>query len=385
MGAALRFGWLLFRGGRGFWRLPAGLVALAVAVLLMIVAVARGFDRELLDKVLRAGAHVTLSDREGGAFADWREALTHFRAEPGVRAAGARFTGDALLEASGLSFGARVLGIEATAEAELSPHLSGCLPSGDARGWCLLGSALAERLQLTRGDKLRFRGPGRELDLILHDTFSVGLYEYDLSFAYLALEDAWELFDYPPVASSLVLRLTDASDAASFARRVGGEFPGIQARGWEELNRPLVATIAIEQQVMRLVVLLAAALSLFGFALLVRLTVETRRRQLGILEAFGFSRREIRLAFLVEGVLVVVAGTLTGLLVGWLGCGLLAHLRLPLPEEMARTYAADRLPVCLQGGDVLYIALVEIVFALLISLVMTSRVMKLGAAELLRN
>lgn len=385
MNLPLTFGLRLARGGRSFWRLPAGLIAAAVAVLIMIIAVARGFDRELLDKVLTAGAHVTVTDREGLGFADWREALQHFRARPGVAAAGARFTGDTLIESSGLGLGARAVGIEAAYEIELSPHLTGRLHERQNRGWCIVGSILAERLKLGPGDALRLQAGGRELNLMCSDTFSVGLHDYDLSFVYLSLADAWELFDYPEIATSIVLRLDDASRAREIAQRISREFPDVLARSWEELNRPLVATIAIEQQIMRLVVLLAAALSLFGFALLIRLTVEARRRLIGLLETFGMSRREIRSAFLVEGVIVVLTGTLAGIPLGWLGCRLLATLRLPLPPEMATTYGAEWIPVWLQLEDVCFVTGVEVVLALLVTVWMTARVMNQGTAELLRT
>ena len=60
-------------------------VAIGVAVLLVVLGVMNGFERELKDRILAVAAHATISGLDG-PLQDWQALATRVAAEPGVHA-----------------------------------------------------------------------------------------------------------------------------------------------------------------------------------------------------------------------------------------------------------------------------------------------------------
>src|SRR4051794_22056578 len=61
-------------------------LALGVAVLIVVLSVLNGFERELRGRMLAVTSHATLSGVDG-SIGDWRGKLAAAAAEPGVKAA----------------------------------------------------------------------------------------------------------------------------------------------------------------------------------------------------------------------------------------------------------------------------------------------------------
>lgn len=451
---ALDLALAFLRGGRRARLLPAALVALAAAGLVVVLAVARGFDESFTGKLLLATGHVRVRPAEGPGFPDHREAVAAFRAA-GHRAA-ARFAGECVLESEGFSAGVRATGVAFADEADVSRHLSryrditlndngggapppahpdsrsagaspppppqgsptpgpghasmengGPGPSAPAGGGgaepptglqftnfenktfstlppIVVGAALARAADLSPGDAVRLRGTGDPVPFRVAGTFAIGLADYDYSFVYLPLAEAAALFDYPELATELVLSLDDPDAAEAVARGIERDFPGTRAASWQEANAALVSTLAVERFALRLLVALVGALALSGVAFLLLVSIDERRRAIGVLAAFGMSSGEIRRAFLAEGFLLASAGLAAGLAAGVAAVGLLARVPIPLPAGFAQTYAAERLPVKLAASDLGYVAAAFLILAALVAHLATLRLARIPVRDLMR-
>jgi len=154
-----------------------------------------------------------------------------------------------------------------------------------------------------------------------------------------------------PVAG---LELRDATSARGFVdnattalralREVSGRRAGPEYRliDWEEMNKNIFNVARMQKVAMSLfpfIIVLVAALNVVGTQAVV---VHERAREIAILRAMGATRRSTGLVFLWQGAAVGLAGTLLGLVVGWLGCLALDRVDYPLDPKV---YLISRLPV----------------------------------------
>ncbi|RKZ13369.1 lipoprotein-releasing system transmembrane subunit LolC, partial [bacterium] len=120
--------------------------------------------------------------------------------------------------------------------------------------------------------------------------------------------------------------------------------------------------IKLEKLIM--VLLLGMIILIAGFNIIGILTmmVGERRREIGILLAVGTSRKRIMGIFMLSGLWLGILGVLLGTGVGLAGIWALDTLGLALPGDV---YFVETVPVQLQWTDLLLVAGITVVMALL--------------------
>ena len=156
------------------------------------------------------------------------------------------------------------------------------------------------------------------------------MYEYDTKWTYVTIEDAQSFLDMPDAVTGIEARVTDIDgvDAVADNLEAALAYP-YYVRHWKTLNRNLFSALKLEKIVMGLILSLivgVASLNIIGTLILV---VLTRTREIAILRAMGASARAIRSVFMLEGVIIGVAGTFVGTLLGLLLCWGLSLYQFP--------------------------------------------------------
>jgi len=147
------------------------------------------------------------------------------------------------------------------------------------------------------------------------------------------------------------------------------------------LNSNLFQWIKLEKVIM--ILLLGMIILIAGFNIIGILTmmVGERRREIGILLAMGARRGQMMGIFLLNGLWLGAVGVFFGTAVGLAGVAALAHFGLALPGDV---YFVDRVPVLLQWGDVLLVAGISLVMALLAGLWPSWEASNLKPMEIIR-
>ncbi|MEX2495667.1 MAG: ABC transporter permease, partial [Woeseia sp.] len=150
------------RSSNGFVSLISAIsmlgIAIAVAVLIVVLSVVNGFERELRERLLAMSAHATIEDPRG-SLADWPLALRQAVDSPEVVAAAPYIEGQALLVHGQRLSGAELRGIDPELEDGVS-GIAGHIVSGElsslvaGRFSIVLGVELAAELGAGQGDKV---------------------------------------------------------------------------------------------------------------------------------------------------------------------------------------------------------------------------------------
>ncbi|KPJ60553.1 MAG: hypothetical protein AMJ46_06015 [Latescibacteria bacterium DG_63] len=357
--------------------ISVGGVLVGVAALTIVLSVMNGFEDEVQRRIVGTNAHViVLSHDRHGLKAD-DELLSRVESVAGVEAAAPFVYSKGMITASGFSDGVVIKGIDLAREKRvtdvhqnISPVIEGIdLPDG-SRG-IVLGHYLANSLGVSAGDEVVLTSPlegnptifgmiPRVKKFEVVGIFSSGMYDYDSSFGYISIDAAQEFLGRPGYMTGVEVRLEDMYRAPQVADDIVvalGGFP-YTASSWIELNRNLFSWMKTEKIVMFIILMLIVAVAAFNIISTLIMVVMEKRRDIGILKSMGATSKSVMRIFMAEGLAVGLIGTVLGSVAGFVGCFLLQKYKfISLPGDV---YFIDRLPVKMEAGDFLLVALAAI-------------------------
>lgn len=329
-------------------------VALGVTAFVFITALIQGLAIRLTDDVTANSAHVSLepltrvarvlpspdADVESVAVVStfqrrqiraWASTVELLRSQSSVSAISPQISGSAFLVKGEAVAPVAVTAIEPFGLDAISP-ISTELVAGDANlgaDGVLIGVRLAENLGLSAGQPVLLR-TDRGIDrlLIVRGVFQTGLQSLDERVAYLSIQTARPLFRLPEGVTNIEIKLIDPNNAREFAAFLH-EATGLRATSWQEKNANLEGALTAQAQTGTLIQLFSLISVLIGIASALSLSANRRRGEIGIMRAFGVSRRFIAAVFVWQGLLIGMVGAGIGCLSGFALCYWLASLTKP--------------------------------------------------------
>jgi lipoprotein-releasing system permease protein len=380
-------------------------IALGVAALIVVISVMNGFQEELRNRILAVASHIEIR-AIGPGMGDWQDVARQAKANAHVRGAAPFVFGQAMLSASGANRGAVVRGIDPALEdtvADIGKHMrAGSLADlkpGDFG--IVLGSELARALGVRLGDTVVVITPQgtvtpagtlpRVKSFKLVGVFEIGMYEFDSGLALIDLTDAQKLYRTGDAVSGVRLKLDDMFAAPSVARELFRTLPvDTELRDWTLDHANFFRAVAIEKRVMFIILTLIIAVAAFNIVSAQVMTVTDKVADIAILRTLGAAPSSITAIFMIQGALIGVIGTLIGVVGGILlalnvGTVLPAIERLFNVQFLDKTvYYINELPSDLQRTDVVTIAAIALVLALVATVYPAWRAAKVNPAEALR-
>jgi lipoprotein-releasing system permease protein len=378
-------------------------IALGVAALIVVLSVMNGFQEELRNRILSVAAHIevrglpTLKDDVAVA----KAAL----ANPHVKAAAPYVLGQAMLSAGDVNRGALVRGIDPAREdtvADIGRHMrAGALTAlKPGEFGIVLGADLARALGVRMGDPVVVITPQGTLtpagtlprvkSFRVVGVFEVGMYEFDSGLALIDIDDARKLYRLDGV-SGVRLKIDDLFTAPAVARELATTIPeNAEVRDWTRSHSNFFRAVQIEKRMMFIILTLIVAVAAFNIVSAQVMTVTDKQADIAILRTLGAAPGSIMAIFIVQGALIGVIGTVIGV-VGGILLAVNIDVVVPAIERLLNVQFLDKsvyyisdLPSDLQRGDVLTIASLAFVLALLATLYPAWRAARVNPAEALR-
>ena len=380
-------------------------IALGVAALIVVLSVMNGFQKELRTRILGVASHIQISGANG-ELAAWAKTASQAAQNPRVLAAAPYVAAQGMLSFDQLVRGVMVRGVLPVAEekvADFEQHMkSGHLADLRAGEFgIILGSELARALQVFTGDKVTLIAPQglvtpaavlpRVKQFKVIGIFEVGMFEYDSGMALIHLSDAQKLYRMEDRVSGLRLKLDDLFAAPRVARELQrGLEADAMASDWTRSHANFFRAIAIEKNMMFLILLLIVAVAAFNIVSALVMAVTDKQADIAILRTLGASPGSIMAVFIVQGALIGAIG----LALGVVGGVLLAHnvdVVVPALERLIGmqflakdVYYISELPSDMQWGDVMIISGISFLLTLAATLYPSWRASRVNPAEALR-
>ena len=374
-------------------------VAAGVASLIIALAINNGFRQDLQERLLGSTSHINLLRVESDGIRDWQDLLARLQKQPhvlagapaiyeevlisrGARAQGAILKGilpqderrvsdilDTIRSGSADSLEVRKEDQGATSPPDsdepnpLSARITGSLPP------IILGKDMADQLGATVGSLVTVTSPQGELTPFgivpkykrfkVTGTFSSSFYEYDSSWAFIALADAQKLFDLGDVVSVLEFKIDDIYQAPEIAQKLEtAAGKGFMSTNWMEQNRAIFHALRLERVVTFITIGLIVFVAALNILISLIMMVMEKTRDIAVLVSMGAKKRQIRRIFIYQGILIGVIGTVLGLIAGYLLSWAAGHYH--LVSLSAEVYSIDYVPFAPRALDGVLVAIVAI-------------------------
>jgi lipoprotein-releasing system permease protein len=154
----------------------------------------------------------------------------------------------------------------------------------------------------------------------------------------------------------------DRTDEVTAALRKVFQRPYV-VRNWIEYNESAAGGFELLKRVYAMVLILLIGVAAFNLVATLIMVVMEKRKDIAVLMSMGATRRDVRLIFILKGMIVGAAGTVAGLLMGALGCFVLARYHfIHISKEI---YGISTLPIAIDPSSFALVALASIVLCLL--------------------
>ena len=410
----LQIAWRYLRSRRGSKLLSLisiiaiGGVLVGVSALIVIIGVMNGLQHDLREKILVGSPDIrVLSYGEDLKITDWPTVLAKVRKQPGVVAAAPFVLTEALMSTGhDYAGGVYVVGLQpagrgvADVTTIRSHAISGdfrfASSDGQRRG-VVLGKLLAARFNKWPGDSINLLSAGggkmnpvtggftpRMERFEVTGIVSTGMYEYDNSYVFIALDKAQSLAALGEGVTGIEVKTTDRWQASTVGSRLvaalGWPYRTVD---WEEQNHSLFQALKLEKLGMGVILLLIVLVAAFNIVSTLTMVVADKTKEIGILKAMGMPAASIRRIFFAQGLVIGVVGTALGLLLGF-GAAL-ALDKYQFIKLDAQVYFIDHLPVSTQPTDVMWIILSSIAIAAIATVYPSVQASRLFPIEAIRH
>ena len=410
----LILGWRYTRAGRasrrnGFISFISGVsmlgIALGVAALIIVLSVMNGFQKEVRDRMLGVISHIEVFAPGGSALPDLAQTLAEVRQNPQVVGAAPFIAAQALLARGEDMKGVLVRGIDPALEgnvtdlaAQLKDSVFPKLLSGEFG--VVLGGELARAMGVRTGDTVTLIAPSGQVtpagvvprlkQMTVVGTFDSGHFEFDSALVLMHQDDAGRIFRLEG-PTGIRVKLQNLHLARQVATQLVASLSGdLLVRDWTRQNRTWFAAVQLEKRMMFIILTLIVAVAAFNLVSTLVMTVTDKRADIAILRTLGASPASIMGVFMVQGAMVGVIGTLSGLALG-LGVAFNIDVIVPALERLLNAsflprdiYLISRMPSEPQYADIMPIAVISLVLAFLATLYPSWRASRVNPAEALR-
>ncbi len=390
-------------------------VAIGVTAFVVMSSLMLGFQKHFIKQVIDLDAHISVKpkydyDEERilravfpddvllevlGAkpkeirkrIEDYRSIIERYERMPGVLGLAPHLRGNAIVRYGPRDINVNLFGVDPELESRAT-SVERYLEHGDLsaleinRDGVILGRLVARDLGVERpGKKVILIAPnGNTRVFEVVDFFNSGITTIDQSRAYIHIRSMQKLFDRPNEVNEIVVRVADVDSAVRIARVIEEE-TGYDAQSWQEAYSNFLQLFKIQKTVTYLVVSAILVVSAFGIFNILMMTVLEKKRDIAILKAMGYSRGDITLIFMLQGLFIGVVGLAVGSLCAFALQEYLASVEMDLEGLVrAKGFILDRSPLYYIGG-----ALFALISSWLASVYPARRASRLDPVDIFRS
>ncbi len=383
-------------------------LALGVSVLITVLSVMNGFDRELQQRILALVPHITVTSARNEFLlseSEWQPMVATIRGTEGVRALAPWMQLQGMLLANGTTKGILLNGVDPAQEEQVS-IISRFMTNGrlDAlepgEYGIVIGTGLAELLRVKLGDRVMLVSTvvpitpmgefHRKRAFIVQGIFDVGS-QLDSNLALVHLADAQRLYRLDNRIQGYRIQTTDLFEAYAITEALRLSLPeGLSFADWTYNYGNIYENIRVSKTLVGLLLTLLVGVAAFNVIVSLIMVVRDKQGDIAILRTMGTPLGTIRRIFLVQGFIIGLIGTVLGVVLG-IGFALVAGDLVAGLETLfgiqflsSDIYPVNYLPTEIRAIDVVLVSALALLLSLLATLYPAARAAGVRPAEILR-
>ncbi len=246
----------------------------------------------------------------------------------------------------------------------------------------IIGKLVAKSLGIREiNKKLILVTPNGNSQLVkVVDFFNSGITNIDDARVYINMKTLQALMERPNESNQIILKVKDVNEAEKISKNLQKRLP-FQVESWQRAYANFLSIFKIQNIITYMIVIAILTVSAFGILNIISMTVMEKRKDIAILMAMGYSRMDILLIFLCQGLIIGAIGAIIGCIVGFGLQEYMESIELDV-EGIVRTkgFVLDRSPMYY-----LYGSLFSLLFSILASFYPSYKASKLNPVDIFRS
>lgn len=378
-------------------------LTLGVMVLIIVLSVMNGFDREMRTRILGMVPHaeISLPGEMTEAETVRKVALQH----PLVVGASPYIKTQGMVNGNNRTQGALITGVDpATIDTVsiLPEHMvQGSLQELEDQSFgVVIGATLARLLNINLGEKLTVYVPEVSVNIAsmqprfkrftVVGIFKVGA-ELDANLVITHIDDLGKLMLYGGAVDGVQLKTTDLFKAKQVALEIGRDLSRIYyVSDWTRTQGNLFQAIQLEKRLVGLLLFMIIAVAVFNIVSSLVMLVTDKQGEIAVLRTIGATSRQILGVFIVQGTAIGIIGIFVGVVLGVIGAltidDIIAWLEQVFNFQLldGGVYFISYIPSELKWADVTLIASATFVISVISTIYPAWKASRISPAEVLR-
>mgnify|MGYP000876098053 FL=1 len=361
-------------------------VAIAVTVFIVSLTVSNGLEKNMINSLLTMSPHILIKNKQNPFFEGYEETAEKLKKRKGVKAVIPQINSQSIIKFEGYAKGVLADGI--------SPeNVKNGLKLKMVRGSdniseldsVLIGEEMAGELRVKVGQQVSLiSAENKEIKLTVRGIFKTGFLEYDSNVAVVPLRAMQILAEQGEAVTEMDIKVESPQKVEEVLKEVIAvmnqkEYTVIS---WKTLNHNLLKAVQFEKFVLIAILSLLLVIASFAVSVILNMIVREKIKDIGILKSIGYTNKNIRRIFTIEGLIIGVFGMI---MASGLSPLVLIGLKILFKEYMkGGTYYLEELPLYISQKELLIIYGVTFVVVFLSTIFPAARAARLKPVEALK-
>lgn len=360
-------------------------IMIGVVVLTVSIGISNGLDKNMINSVLSISSHILISSNT--PIENYKEIEGEILKIKGVKGVVSNVPSQGILKYKGsykdYVSGVKIQGFNLEA-AKTAMNLENKLLLGEIkneRDSILIGSEMSKISGAQLNDEvILVTSDGKEIKFQVSGIFQTGYYDYDANVVMINLETAQYMGYLKDSVKEFNVILENPYKAEAISYKIFKE-QGIIGRTWGELNRNLLSALALEKTVMIIVFSLIVVIAGFVVWVTLNMLVREKIKDIGILRAMGFSKKNIGKIFMLQGIVLGFLGIVSGVSLALFILWYIKNYSLP---GVTSIYYIQKIPIEISFKEIGIIVLANFIIILLSSIFPSYLAAKMETQEALK-
>ena len=361
-------------------------VAIAVTVFIVSLTVSNGLEKNMINSLLTMSPHILIKNKKKTFFQDYNQIVDNIKKIQGVKAVIPQINSQSIIKFEGFAKGVLADGISPE---NVKHGLNLKIVEGNDNiaelNSVLIGEQLAYEMRLKVGQEISLvSAENKEIKLIVRGIFKTGFLDYDSNLIVVPLETMQILAEQDKAATEIGIKVESPQKVETILNQVRNivnqeEYSTIS---WKTINQNLLKAVQFEKFVLIAILSLLLVIASFAVSVILNMIVREKIKDIGILKSIGYTNKNIRRIFTIEGLIIGVFGMI---MASGLSPLVLIGLKILFKEYMkGGTYYLEELPLYISQKELLIIYGVTFVVVFLSTIFPAARAARLKPVEALK-
>ena len=363
-------------------------IAIAVTVFIVSLTVSNGLGRNMINSLLTMSPHILIKHKKKNFFENYGEVVENLKKVEGVKAVIPKINSQSIIKSQGFARGVLAYGIMPdNVKNDLDLRMIAGNNNVEELNSILVGEELAKGMGLKVGQEISLvSAENNEIKLIVRGIFKTGFLEYDTNLAIVPMKTMQISADQGEVATDIWVKTINPQKVENVEKKIisNNVIPHSEygILDWKMLNQSLLNAVRFEKFVLIAILSLLLLIASFAVSVILNMVVREKIKDIGILKSIGYTNKNIRRIFMIEGLLLGFFGMIMGSILSPI---VLFVLKILFKVFMKNgTYYLEELPLYISAKELAIIYVVTVIVIFISTIFPASRAAKLKPVEALK-